>query len=202
MRPASCILLYHQLAVVMLQPARCTELFPVHIDGGILVVFLYPVPYVLFPAQANEFIQINVGYPACLVFCFLETIFVGRQLAELYGPFRQGDLPFLYIGSKDVLIIVLRKIVVQIEMFYAYQQMVLQPFFQENTLILEYGADGYGVFLLLFSGFLLHIEAEKGHRISDVSDKRPKQRSFICFYMSDVFHDGFLLIYSPFSGYI
>lgn len=110
MRPASCILLYHQLAVVMLQPARCTELFPVHIDGGILVVFLYPVPYVLFPAQANEFIQINVGYPACLIFCFLETIFVGRQLAELYGPFRQGDLSFLYIGSKDVLIIVLRKL--------------------------------------------------------------------------------------------
>ena len=87
-------------------------------------------------------------------------------------------------------------------MFYAYQQMVLQPFFQENTLILEYGADGYGVFLLLFSGFLLHIEAEKGHRISDVSDKRPKQRSFICFYMSDVFHDVFLLICFPFSGYI
>ena len=96
----------------------------------------------------NKFIHINKADPVRLFTKTAYTVFIGGGLSVIRRPGQEGYCSGGYIWFKNISVIVRRIVVIQIEMIYADQQMILKPFLQVGSLIFENLADRNMIFSL------------------------------------------------------
>ena len=89
----------------------------------------------------DEFIHIDKADPVRLFTKTAYTVFVSGSLSVIRCPGQEGYSSGGDIWFKNIPVIVRRVVVIEIEMIYADQQMILKPFLQVGSLILENLAD-------------------------------------------------------------